>query len=41
LHQRRASVYGNILQKWSGDEAPDWMEETPTRKVKPTQGDLK
>jgi N-carbamoylputrescine amidase len=41
LHQRRPSVYGNILQKWSGDEAPEWMEETPLRKIKPAQGDLK
>ena len=41
LHQRRPSVYEKILQQWSGDEAPDWMEETPLRKTKPTQGDLK
>jgi len=39
LHQRRPSVYGNILQKWAGDEAPEWMEETPLRKVKPAKKD--
>ena len=39
LHQRRPSVYGKILQTWSGDEKPDWMEETPLRRTKPTQGE--
>jgi len=37
LHQRRPSVYQKILQTWSGDEAPDWMEDTPLRRTKPTK----
>lgn len=41
LHQRRPSVYGGILQKWAGDDAPEWMEETPLRKVKPRNDSLK
>ena len=36
LHQRRPSVYEKILQTWSGDEKPDWMVDTPTRRVKPS-----
>lgn len=35
LHQRRPSVYSPILQTWSGDQPPDWMEDTPIRKTKP------
>ena len=37
LHQRRPSVYEKILQTWSGDEAPEWVEETPLHKSKPTR----
>jgi len=37
LHQRRPSVYEKILQTWSGDEKPDWMEETPLHKTKPKE----
>ena len=37
LHQRRPSVYEKILQTWSGDEAPEWVEETPLHKTKPTR----
>lgn len=37
LHQRRPSVYEKILQSWSGDEAPEWVEETPLHKTKPTR----
>ncbi|MCB9134454.1 MAG: hydrolase [Anaerolineales bacterium] len=40
LHQRRASVYGKILQTWSGDEKPEWVEETPRRRTKPTGGEI-
>ncbi len=36
IHQRRPSVYGKILQTWSGDQAPGWMEETPLRRIRPT-----
>jgi len=37
LHQRRPSVYEKILSNWSGDEKPEWVEETPLRRVKPNQ----
>jgi N-carbamoylputrescine amidase len=35
LHQRRPETYQSILKKWSGDAPPDWMENTPIRRVKP------
>ena len=35
LHQRRPETYSGILQKWGGDAPPAWMEQTPTRRVKP------
>jgi len=35
LHQRRPETYNGILQKWRGDAAPDWMEATPVKRVKP------
>ena len=35
LHQRRPEVYKDILNKWSGDRKPDWVEDTPTRRTKP------
>ena len=36
LHQRRPATYKDILQSWSGDARPDWVEEIPTRRTKPT-----
>ena len=35
LHQRRPEVYGDILNTWSGDQRPDWLEDTPVRRTKP------
>jgi len=35
LHQRRPETYTEILKKWDGDNPPTWMENTPTRRVKP------
>ena len=35
LHQRRPSVYSPILQSWSGDKKPDWIQDIPTRRIKP------
>ena len=37
LHQRRPETYRRILDKWAGDTPPAWMEETPTRRVKPAE----
>ncbi len=39
LHQRRPSVYHPILQAWSGDDKPDWTQETPVRRTKPRKWD--
>jgi N-carbamoylputrescine amidase len=36
LHQRRPETYTQILQKWTGDTPPNWMEETPLRRTKPS-----
>ena len=36
LHQRRPAVYKSILQDWAGDERPDWVEDMPSRRTKPT-----
>ncbi len=35
LHQRRPEVYRDILDTWSGDRQPDWVEDTPVRRTKP------
>lgn len=35
LHQRRPETYQRILEKWTGDTPPDWMEETPRRRARP------
>lgn len=35
LHQRRPEVYKDILNTWSGDRRPDWLEDTPIRRTKP------
>jgi len=35
LHQRRPEVYKDILRPWSGDERPEWVEDTPVRRTKP------
>ena len=35
LHQRWPEAYKTILQKWLGDQRPDWVEETPARRIKP------
>ncbi len=35
LHQRRPETYKHILHTWSGDQPPDWVEYTPTRRTKP------
>ena len=37
LHQRRPETYQRILDKWTGDTPPTWLEETPTRRVKPAE----
>ena len=37
LHQRRPETYQDILKKWDGDTPPDWMEATPSYRVKPAQ----
>lgn len=34
LHQRRPEIYKEILNTWSGDQRPDWVEDTPTRRMK-------
>ena len=34
LHQRRPEIYKEILDTWSGDQRPDWVEDTPTRRMK-------
>ena len=35
LHQRRPEVYKEILNTWSGDLRPEWVEDTPIRRTKP------
>jgi N-carbamoylputrescine amidase len=35
LHQRRPETYQGILGKWAGEPPPAWMEETPSRRMKP------
>ena len=35
LHQRRPKQYKDILQVWSGDQRPDWVEDTPVLRTKP------
>jgi len=35
LHQRRPEVYRDILDTWSGDRQPDWVEDTPVWRTKP------
>jgi len=35
LHQRRPEVYQPILQNWSGDQRPTWVEDSPTWRTKP------
>ena len=36
LHQRRPAVYKGILQDWTGDERPDWVQNMLSRRTKPT-----
>jgi len=35
LHQRRPDTYKDILDTWSGDERPAWVEDTPVRRTRP------